>query len=497
MTPLDYPIWLRATHFFNLLLLTLAMRSGLEILSAHPKLYWNDDCRPGSEWITFTRKKQPQHELELWTSRDEEEAFSSWIAMPGHKNLGLGRHWHFLTDIGWLSTGIVYVVLLFATGEWRRLVPVSWSIVPGAWHALVEYLSFHLVRTPGAYNPLQQLTYFSAVFLLAPLTILTGLAMSPALAARSPWYLKLFHGRQAARSLHFLCLCAFIGFFIVHVLMVFLHGIEQELALIVLGQTHAPQLGLALAVALLGIAVIVAVHIAGTQLSLRRPRLVQRRTQALIDPLRKSLFGRGLSAQAYPRSAISPYFRVNGRPPNDPGYEAMARNRFQTYELEVGGMVEKPLRLSLNELRALPRHTQITKHCCIQGWSAVAEWGGVELGRILQLCRPLPGARYVMLYAFDDKSSSEPDPDGPGYYYGSISMELARHPQTLLAYEMNGHPLPIAHGAPLRLRVETQLGFVMVKFIRAIELVAEYSHIGLGQGGWREDHQYYSPEAGL
>jgi sulfoxide reductase catalytic subunit YedY len=102
---LDFPLWLRASHFLNLLFLSLLVRSGFEILSAHPKLYWNDDCIPGSEWLRFTRKRQPTDQL--WTSRDEEESFSSWIALPGHRNLGLGRHWHFLADAGWLLTGLL------------------------------------------------------------------------------------------------------------------------------------------------------------------------------------------------------------------------------------------------------------------------------------------------------------------------------------------------------------------------------------------------------
>ncbi len=175
----------------------------------------------------------------------------------------------------------------------------------------------------------------------------------------------------------------------------------------------------------------------------------------------------------------------------------MAGGQFGDYELEVGGLVEKPLHLTLSELRAQPRQTQITEHCCIEGWSAIAEWSGVSMKQIIEMCRPLPTARYVIFYAFDNKSTSEPDPAGPGYFYGSISMELARHPQTILAYDMNGAPLPVPHGAPLRLRAETQLGFTMVKYIRAIEFVEDYAHIGEGQGGWREDRQYYSQEAGI
>src|SRR5680860_823072 len=103
---LDFPLWLRATHVLNILFLSLLVRSGLEILSAHPKLYWNDHCAPGSEWLRFTRKQMPKNQP--WTGRDEEESFSSWIALPGHRSLGLGRHWHFASVIAWLLTGVVY-----------------------------------------------------------------------------------------------------------------------------------------------------------------------------------------------------------------------------------------------------------------------------------------------------------------------------------------------------------------------------------------------------
>ncbi|MGH9469594.1 MAG: molybdopterin-dependent oxidoreductase, partial [Terriglobia bacterium] len=286
-------------------------------------------------------------------------------------------------------------------------------------------------------------------------------------------------------------------FFIGHVTMVVLHGFARELAKIVLGQTVNPNLTLALALGWLGIAVVIAVHILGTEYSLHRPRMVQRRTQALIDPVRMFFFGHDISAQRYSRSAISPYFRANGRPPNDPAYQAMARNNFADYALDIGGLVENPLRLKLADLRAMPKTSQITKHCCIQGWSAIAEWGGVPMSHIIEICRPVPSALYVLFYGMDDKSKSEPDPAAAGFFYGSIHIEYARNYQTILAYEMNGKPLPIEHGAPLRLRVESQLGFTMVKYLRRIEFIDDYRKIGAGQGGWREDHQFYSPEAGI
>jgi DMSO/TMAO reductase YedYZ molybdopterin-dependent catalytic subunit len=335
------------------------------------------------------------------------------------------------------------------------------------------------------------------VFLLSPLAIATGLAMSPSLAARFPWYIRLFRGRQAARSIHFLCLCAFLAFFVVHLAMVIAHGEISEMGLIVLGDVQHVHGALGLLVGLAGLAGVVVIHVVATWYSLRYPRLVQRRTQAITEPLRRALFEHGRSVQQYDPAEISPYFRVNGRPPADAAYAAMVRDDFASFVLDVDGLVERPLQLTLAELRRWPKRQQITKHCCIQGWSAVASWGGVSLDDIVQRCRPLAEARYVVFYALDDKSTSEPDPAGPGSFYGTIDIALASHSQTILAYEMNDRPLPVPHGAPLRLRVETQLGFTMVKYVHRIEFVRDYGRIGAGQGGWREDHQYYSQEAGI
>jgi DMSO/TMAO reductase YedYZ molybdopterin-dependent catalytic subunit len=321
--------------------------------------------------------------------------------------------------------------------------------------------------------------------------------MSPAVAARFPKYIKLFHGRQGARSLHFLALCGFLVFFIGHVTIVALHGFRKELALIVLGETHNPHLMRALSIWLAGLAGVVIIHVVTTICSRRRPRFVQKATQSITDPLRTLLFGHETSAQHYSYADISPYFWVNGRPPKEKSYLAMARDGFANYSLEVGGLIKRPLHLTLLDLRAMPKRNQVTKHCCIQGWSGIAQWGGVSLHHIVQLCQPLPSARYIVFYALDNKSTSEPHAQGPGYFYGTIRLELAEDPQTILAYEMNGQPLPIVHGAPLRLRVETQLGFTMVKYIRAIEFIEDYKNIGLGQGGWREDYQYFSQEAGI
>jgi sulfoxide reductase catalytic subunit YedY len=282
------------------------------------------------------------------------------IALPGHDNLGLGRHWHFLADFVWLLTGLVYVVMLVAAPEWRRLIPTSWQIVPNAGRAMLSYLTFHIVEAPGTYNALQQLSYAAVVFLLAPFNMATSVAMSPAIAARFPWYIKIFHGRQGARSLHFLALCTFILFFIGHVALVVLHGFRKGLAVIVLGETHSPHLTRVLVVWLFGLAGIVIIHVVTTMCSHRRPRFVQNAIQAITDPLRTLLFGHEISVQHYSHADISPYFWVNGRAPKEETYLAMARDHFADYILEAGGLVETQLRLTLADLRAMPKQTQIT-----------------------------------------------------------------------------------------------------------------------------------------
>ena len=495
---MHFSVWVVVTHFLNFLFLTLLARSGIEILSALPKLYVNDDCPPGREVMRFSKKVFAADSRKPWSSLDEEESWSPVVALPGRKNLGLGRHWHFMTVQFWVLTGLVYVVLLFTSGEWRQLVPTYWGIVPDAFHAAATYLNGHLPEPkPGhAFNALQQLAYFAVVFLLAPLQIATGAAMSPAVIARFPRYPRIFGGKQAARTLHFLGLCAFALFLIGHVVMVVVHGLGREFTLIALASDPAhASTTTALIVGFAGIAAVVVINIVVTVVSLRHRRRVQRLTGTLVDPLQRAL-SRLTSRQHYTHADISPYHRVNGYPPPDPAYLRMAHNHFVDYRLTVTGLVEQPLSLSLSDLRVLGMTTQITKHNCIQGWTNIAEWSGVPLAALLDRCRPLPEARYLVFYAFDDKTITENE-GRFGLFYGTIPLQLARNPGSMLALAMNGVPLPIEHGAPVRLRVETQLGFKMVKWIRAIEVVESYEHIGMGQGGWREDQQYYSNLAGI
>lgn len=202
-----------------------------------------------------------------------------------------------------------------------------------------------------------------------------------------------------------------------------------------------------------------------------------RRVQRAITP-RKAM------AREYTEADLSPVFPVNGSTnPDTEEYAALAENRFADYRLEVGGLVAQPARFSLADLRALPSRTQITRHDCVEGWSAIGKWKGVPLNLVLDKVHPFPAARYVVFH------SADPDDDGE-FYYESIDFEDAYHPQTILAYDLNDRPLPIGNGAPLRLRLERQLGYKMAKYVMRIELVDRLDTLRGGKGGYWEDQGY-------
>jgi DMSO/TMAO reductase YedYZ molybdopterin-dependent catalytic subunit len=293
-----------------------------------------------------------------------------------------------------------------------------------------------------------------------------------------------------ARTLHGLGLLAFLLFIPVHLIMIGWWGWPELNALMIFGNVES--LNAAIAASLGIVAAVVAVHVAATVWSLRRPRQVQKVLGWVISHVRLKVLRPLDSRQDYPPEAISVEHRVNGKPPSSARYQTLAVHNFVDWRLEVGGLVERPMSFSLADLRALADpQTQRVLHNCIQGWSSVGEWSGVPLRTIIDLVRPLPGAREVCFLTMQDNSRDEPSAEGPGRFYEIIDMDLVYKPQTLLAYAMNAQPLPIQHGAPLRLRVETQVGFKMAKWIDRIEVVADYHGIGKGMGGWREDNVYY------
>ena len=464
--------------------LVLLTRSGFQILMDHPRLYWNVHCTPGTEWIRFTPLKVPTDRP--YTSMEDSRYLSPWIGLPGGRHtIGLARHWHFLTAIGWTLTGVFFVSALIITRQWERIIPLSWRAFPEAFNVFIHYTTFHMPQEPDGfyrYNSLQLISYGAIVFVAGPLTILTGLAMSPAIDGHLPWYPRLFGNRQVARSIHFLLVVGYLGFTAVHVFFVVLTGVQQNLNHIALGSDETGIHGLIIAGGAIGLVILIC--FATNWVAWNRPRQLQRVAQTLVEGIMVGTTDKLTPLAEFQREEISPRFWANGKMPTSAEWLRLKANRWADYRLEVGGLVENPVELSLDDLRALGKQEQITQHHCIQGWSGIAEWGGLSLAKLMEHVRPGADAKFVIFRSFGEGLE-------PGEYYEAHSLGNARHPQSLLAYEMNYEPLGDEHGAPLRLRVENQLGYKMVKWIRAIEFVGDLAPVGLGQGGKNEDDEYF------
>ncbi len=200
------------------------------------------------------------------------------------------------------------------------------------------------------------------------------------------------------------------------------------------------------------------------------------------------LVGRDALAREFAETDIRQPMRPNGiSAPDDEVYKGLLSANFADWRLEVDGLVEKPLSLTREQILAMPSRTQITRHDCVEGWSCIAKWTGTPLSLVLDRAVVKPQARYVVFHCLDtiDRTLA-----GDVKYYGSIDLVDARHPQTILAYGLNGQPLPVENGAPLRVRVERQLGYKMPKYLRRIELVSSFAAIGGGRGGFWEDYGY-------
>ena len=488
--PSGFPVWLRLAHFVNLLMMVLLIRSGLSILMDHPRLYWNDHCTLDSEWIRFTPVIVDRNTV--WTAKDDSRYISPWIGLPGFRHtIGIARHWHFLSAFFWLANGLIFVAFLFFTNQWKRLVPTDLSIFTDAWKVMVHYATFNLPVEPDGfyrYNPLQQLSYFGIVFVVAPVSVLTGLAMSPAIDNWAGWYPRLFGGRQAARSIHFLAVCGYLAFLVPHVGMVVITGFAQNMNHIIFGTDDTSPGGLV--VFFTAVAGIIAICWAAHWISWQRPRWVQVGFRRILGPFQRQLLNRLPSRRQYTRADISPYFWPNGKMPHDPEWEKLGNLRRQGFKLKIFGQVKNPVELGIDELQRLGRREQITLHHCIQGWSGVAQWGGITLVQLIELVKPLPEVKAVVFHSFGDGHYG-------GEYYDTLTLENANHPETLLAWEMNDKPLTDLHGAPLRLRVENQLGYKMVKWIKGVEFVVSEKEVGKGYGGKNEDDEYYPVVANI
>lgn len=217
-------------------------------------------------------------------------------------------------------------------------------------------------------------------------------------------------------------------------------------------------------------------------------RAFMARANRLTQASQRALLGPDALAREYSRADIRQGQHPNGvTSPPDADYQDLLASGFKDWRLHVSGLVDRPLSLSLADLHQLPRRTQITRHDCVEGWSCIAEWTGVPLAHVLEAAQTRTAARYVIFHCMD---TIERGLSGAVRYYESIDMIDARHPQTLLAYGLNGVPLPERNGAPLRLRVERQLGYKMAKYLHKIELTDSLQNHGRGQGGYWEDRGY-------
>ncbi len=478
--PHGFPVWVRYCHFFNFLFLTMLIRSGLSILMDHPRLYVNNHCTPGTEWIRFTPLSVPKDRI--WTAKDDARYVSPLAALPGYRHtIGVARSWHFLNVYGFIVTGLIFVSLLFTTTHWRRLVPTSETVFVQAWSTFVHYANFHFPPEPNGYygyNALQQLTYFGIVFLMGPLSIATGLAMSPALVN----HLSRFGGRQTARSIHFVAMLGYVVFTIVHVTLVALTGFMRNMNHIVVGTDDRGPLGMILG--FVGIGVVLLCWVVAHYVSWERPRSLQHMQRTISLPLLLATFNRFAPQQRYRIDEVSPHFWPNGKMPERDDWKRLAADHFRDYRLQVRGLVERPVNLSLSELKALGMEEFVTMHHCIQGWTGIAHWKGVPMKKLVDLVKPTPAAHTVVFFSFGEGLYG-------GGYYDTQRLEDVLQPACLLALEMNQGPLPDLYGAPLRLRVENQLGYKMVKWIERIEFMESEKHVGEGEGGKNEDDEYF------
>jgi len=475
-----FPWWLRLQHFLNMIFMMFIIRAGIQILADHPRLYWKRDCTPGTDWFRFQR---PVPAGRVWTAKDDSVTLPTWLGIPGLRHtIGLARWWHFSVNLLWTLNGIAFYVLLFSTDQWRRLVPLTWAVFPNALSTAIQYASLNFPVDQGwtRFNGLQQISYFITVFVAAPISIATGLLQSPAISNKLGWNEKILN-RQLARSIHFLSFSWFVIYIIAHGVMVFVTGLRQNTNHMFAGVENGSWAGF--------LPFVLAMTIAGlawwrvSPFTLRHARLVQHTGKFMIGWLKGLAEWWDPRAQ-YTEAQISPHFWPNGSMPHSVEYDALVADDFAQYRLRVDGLVERPQEFSLADLKAMTKQEQITEHFCIQGWTGVAKWGGVPMRHILDLVKPKPEARYAVFYSLADGG------DG-GRYYDAHRIHNMRHALTILAYEMNGEPVSVLHGAPLRLRCENELGFKMVKWIAAIEFVRDFADLGAGQGGYNEDHEFF------
>src|SRR5512133_1567086 len=316
-----------------MLFMMFIIRAGIQILADHPRLYWNRHCTPGTEWFRF---QKPVPKDRMWTAKDDSVTLPSWLGIPGLRHtIGLARWWHFPVDLLWMLNGIAFYVLLFATDQWRRLVPLTWEVFPNALSTAIQYASLNFPVDQGwtRYNGLQQLSYFVTIFIAAPLSIATGLLQSPAISNRLG-LLGTVLNRQVVRSIHFISFLWFAFFIVAHGIMVFVTGLRQNTNHMFAGVDSANWIGFPIFV--LAMVLVAAAWWMASPVTIRHARLVQKTGRVIVG------WFKGLSEWWEPTAQltekdISPYFWPNGTLPNSPEYEALLAGQFAGTGLALTG----------------------------------------------------------------------------------------------------------------------------------------------------------------
>ena len=504
---------MRITHWVNALVLLVLLMSGLQIFNAHPALYLGrksdfDDPILAMGAVDDGGAEGRHHDLRLRShapacrlSGDADSGYVSrgfpwWATLPGYRNLAMGGAGTSSSPGCSRSTGSpTWPVEPGKRASRRDLLRLAHELRPHIWRLHPRARAAHFPKGEEAqrYNVLQKLAYLAVVIVLLPLMLLTGLAMSPGMDAAWPWLLDLFGGRQTARTIHFIA-ARLVLFVVVHLVMVVLAGPFNEIRSMITGRYRRPA--------------------EETMMSRARRRRGFRRAPALAAAARRSsaaarscptrLGSSALEASGltYPRPAadrprdarariceaeISPDFRANGNTePTIDGLWAPCRERLR--RLAAHG--RRPRRGAARAVaRRAARHAvahQITRHDCVEGWSAIGKWTGVPLGQLLERARLKPDARYIVFHCADDL----PNRHRADRYYESIDLVDAFHPQTILAYEMNGrraaHRPRRAAAAPRRAAARLQDGQIRDADRGGRGLAG----IGGGRGGFWEDHGY-------
>ncbi len=465
----------RATHWTSALSFLVLVLSGITILLAHPRLYWGEAGGVGGPALV---------ELPL--------PFVLDVPIRGP-----GRYLHFLAAWVSVATGLVYVVAGLLSRHFRRnLLPARGTLTLSEIGRVVRG---HLRRERSSeadlasYNVLQRTSYTAVVFVLFPLMIWTGLGMSPAAVSVFPFLATAWGGQQTARTVHFLAAGALVLFLLVHVAMVAITGFRHRMRAMVTG--HGPGEGVAgagftrRAVIKTGLGAVAGVGVFGAGW-----RLLDR--CGLVPANRRGIYGLSETltyagqrlltrlpsmAREFDRSQISTVVPVNGKAPKTEPYQRLMAGGFADWRLVIDGLVDRPGSLSLAELKSFPSRSQIIHQACEEGWSFIAEWTGVPLSFVLERAGIRPEARYVFFFTFDE-------------WWDSIDMEDALHPQTVLAYGMNGTDIPLDHGAPLRLKVARQLGYKSLKYLSRITVTDTAVGIGdgLGSGSPSAGYSWYA-----